>query len=1308
MDGSTSQEKIESYLLDPTSIQDRNEFASALTRLRNRVGLSVRTVAKQLDQPAATIGGYFSGQHLPSVSQTALFRELINALGVEDDAKVLAWVDALSRVRQKPGPRPSTHYCPYPGLESFKTEDSTWFFGREELTELVVSRLSGLIRDGKPATLVLVGASGSGKSSLINAGVVPAAVKGRPGREQAWEPVFLCPGEDPPASLAAAMAEATGQKIAAIRSNPIWQWPGPMDGSGRGLLLIVDQFEEIFTTCCDGIARQSFIQTIVQLSSSPAVAVLLGLRADFYARATQEPDLVPMLQDNQVVVGPLSSEGVRQAIVEPARQSSLAVEDDLVELLMDEVAPRSLVNDAHEAGVLPLLSHALRETWEKSRRGTMTVSDYRSTGGIANAVQKSAERTYLELSKLERVLARRVMLRLVNAEDTITRRRARWSSLPGCTCCHDDLLTECSLHRVINCFVSARLLTAEEETVEISHEALLSAWDRLREWIEGDVEGIRLRRQIGEAARMWDDSDRDAAALLRGGRLELARVWFENRDPADLTSLETSFLQASAAQDEAEKQASRRRLRRFQGLSAAAAALAIAAAVLVNLAVGARNDATEARDTAQSRQIAIQAAELRNVDSSLASQLALLAFQIAPTQQARSALLDSSALPSSTRILGRPGPTAVALSPAGTILAVTGAGDASVRLFTLGDGALGETGLLQVPGVEADLYSVTFSPDGALVATAGTDGLVRLWSVKDPSNPKLLGEPLAGFEGSAWSAEFSPDGATLATAGEAALIYRWDVNKPEHPAPLAPLEGAGGITQTFVFSPDGSLAAAGGTDGVVRLWSMAADGPRLVHELPTGTGTTVTSLAFSPDARILAAGSKDKLIRLWRLDRAGPAAVEPPLGGFGSWVNDVAFSQDGNVLAGGGSDNSIRFWSVDGWQPLEAELSTSSPVTQLAFRPGGTDLVSVASDGTARLWAWPGAVILGATDNVFGLSYSADGSRLAVLSNKSAVVGIWDTSDRLHPNRLGRVQIPTELQTVGGTGALSPDGKLLATGMTAPPGTTDYAVQVWDVNDPARPIHQRTLTGPTALIEGILFSPDGRFLAAGGDDATIRLWDLTDASIATPAVTLEGASGLILGMDFSPDGRLLAAAVADKSVWLWDVSNRLNPKLLEQIKGFDNYAYSVAFSPDGSILAAGSADKTVRLWDVKNPSKPKPLAGPLSGPGNYVFSVAFSPTEPVLSAAVTDGTVWQWNVENPSQPEPLTTLNAAATTQVFAVRYSPDGRELLGSDGKAVRLWEPDPARASRLVCSTAGDGITRKEWKQYVPGLPYDPPCMR
>jgi WD40 repeat protein len=1303
---STSEEVDDGGNLDPSVVADRLEFANLLSRLRNRAGLSIRTVAKELDQPVATIGGYFSGQHLPGVSQTDLFRALLRTLGVEDGPQMVSWVDALVRVRQRPGPRSPDEPSPYPGLESFRTEDARWFFGREELTDVVIRRAGGLVGNHCGATVVVIGASGSGKSSLLRAGVVPAALDGHIDPACSWRAAVFCPGESPLDNLAAALAPVVGSETPAFRAAldvgaPALQSESPP----AGILLVVDQFEETFTTCRDEQHRQQFLQILAQLpepsggQNRPLVVVLLGLRADFYARAAQEPTLVPALQDHQIIVGPMSLEELRRAIVDPARQAGITVNDDLLQLLLEEVAPRGRQASAHEAGVLPLLSHALRETWSRARRGSMTTADYRNTGGIAGAVKKSAEQTYLDLTEEDRTLARRVLLRLVNVDDAVTRRRARWSDLPGCVC-DSNPGSDCPLHRVINRFVAGRLLTAESETVEISHEALLSAWPRLNEWIDADRDGIRLRRQLGEAARTWEESGRDAGSLMRGGRLELTLAWAETQDHRDdLVPGELLFLKASADRAEEERLFEKRRLRRFQILAAVIAFLALVAAGSANLAIRARNSANEARDIAMSRQLAVQAAELRDADSSLAMELSLLAFRISPTTHARSALLDSTAMPRSTRLLGQPGATAIATSGDAKLFAVSRAIDGTAQLFRLTDNGPVGSGLIKVPESEADMFAIAFNPAGTVVATGGVDNVVRLWDVSDPDRPRSIGAPLAGFDGAVQSLAFSPDGNLLIGAGQASGVLRWDVSDPDSPVSLAPLTGMAGITQGVAFSHDGRMVAAGGSDGVLRLW--APDNPESpTTVLPTGIDVFINSVAFSPDGKLLAAGSRDQKIRLWDLSGPAPAAIEPALSGFGSWVNSVGFSDDGRLLAGGSSDNSIRFWEVDGWNPREPVLSTSGPVTNIRFIPGSYDLLTAATDGIARVWSWPGPFLEGEYDNVFGLSYDAAGKRLAVLPNRASGVSIWDTSDPQRPVERGKLLLPPGMPQVRGTGALSPDGRTLATGMADP-----FKVELWDVTELSEPVWLRSLIGPTKLIEQIEFSPGGSTLAAASDDGTVRLWDL-DNGEETPVATLDGPNSLVLGLAFSPNGRLLTAGAGDSTVWLWKIDDLKKPIRLSRMKPFQTYAYAVAISPDNKIMAAGSADKTIRLWDITNPANPRPLGKAITGPKNNVYSLAFSPIAPVLSAAVRDGTLWQFDIADLENPKPLTTLTGFSTREVFRAIYSPDGRTIASGDGKNARLFFTGTDEAAEYVCATSGDGITRSEWSDFLPDLPYDPPC--
>jgi WD40 repeat protein len=1298
--------------IDPNSIGDRREFAARLSALRERAGTSIRTLARAVDQPAATIGGYFSGQHLPGVSQTELFRNVLRQLGVADGLQAEDWVDALIRVRTKPGPRPSGAPAPYRGLESFRAEDAKWFFGREALTDAVVRRVCDLAHDHEGGSLlVVVGSSGSGKSSLLNAGVLTAMSDAPAGSAGPWHSLLVRPGTEPLRRLAAGLATDLGVDAgileARMRGAPsAWR---TMTTGTCSLVVVIDQFEEVFTSCPDG-ERRAFLAA---LADDPGIApgtqcvpiFVLGLRADFYGRAAQEPSLVPSLQNNQLIVGAMTVDELRRAITEPARLAGIGVEEELVDLLIAEVVADGPAGGVGSPGALPLLSHALRETWERAHRGRMTIADYRATGGVAEAVQQTAERLFAELAPEEQTLARRIFLRMVNVGDEVpTRRRVPRSELPGCIC-DEGSLADCPLERVLDHFVSHRLLTAQATTIEVSHEALLAAWPRLREWVDADRVGLRTHRQLGDAARGWDEDGRDPGGLLRGGRLEVVLAWActaENR--SNLNRLEQEFVGASEAEVQRQESLARHRMRRLQALLGVVATLALVAGGLAAVAVRSRGTAVGARNTALSRQLAIQATRLRETDPSLAMELALIAYRTSRTADARSALLDSSAIPSASRLLGPPGATAMAISRDGRTLAVTRATEGAVQLFSIGtEGPPAREGTLRPPTSGHDLFAVAFSPNGTVVAAGGTDNLVRLWDVADRAHPRLLGEPLLGFAGPVQSLAFSPDGSTLAAGGGAAGVLRWSVIDPERATALVPLTGTTGTTQSVIFSPDGQVVAAGGTDGFVRLWAQGSAAPTAVAV----GDTTVNALAFSPNGRLLAAGSKDKTIRLWDVSPGqSPIETGPALTGFGSWVNAVAFSDDGQILSGGSSDGTIRFWEVEGWRPREPTLTGPSPVTGVTLLRGTDQVLSVATDGALRTWNWPGPLITGPSDTVFGLSYSADGHRLAVFPNHADTVEVWDASIPQHPDRLGRVELPPAVGTVTGTGAISPNGRVLAAGTTT--GTTMFRVQLWDITDLAAPV----LMGPplgefTQLVEQVAFSPDNGVLAAASDDGTVRLWGIGTPSEPSPLGTLTGPVNHVLGLGLSPDGKQLAAASADKSVWLWNIEAPERPEALATITGFDNYAYSVAFSPDGKILATGSADKSVRLWGITDPRRPRLIGHPLTGPGNYVYTLGFQgPRGDILAAAVPDGSVWQWDVHDPEHAHAIATLTAADSGQVFVAAYSPDGSVLAAADNKTVRLWSTDPDRTSERICATAGDPITPKEWAQYLPDRPYNPPC--
>jgi WD40 repeat protein len=1175
---------------------------------------------------------------------------------------------------------------PYRGLASFQPGDAEWFFGREALTKTLVDRITRP-EPGRSGLQLVVGPSGAGKSSLLRAGLV-AALNDDTSSDRESKPLCLLftPGTDPMESLAVCLATRSGASPE-VESDPAVPVPGTL-GPDRPVVLVIDQFEEVFTACPDEDERLEFIAAIGTLAGRPdadppRARVVLGIRADFYAQLLDHPDLVRAAQDAQLVVGPMSESELRRAIEAPAQKARATVESGLVELFLRDLVPgRSDPEATYEAGALPLLAHALLATWQRGHGRELTVAGYTETGGIRGAVAQTAEQVYGQLTDTQRAVTRRLFVRLVNVTDDAadTRRRLPWVELE-----RDETINE-----VIDLFVDNRLITADTETIEISHEALIKAWPRLRSWLDADRADLLVGQQVAEAAGRWERERRDPSALYRGVRLAEARDWAARRSDFDLAPLAREFIRTSVRQE-------RRRIRRLYQSVAALTALLLIAVTAGTVALQQRADATRQRNAAISRLVATRADRVRDKDVALAAQLSLAAYRIAPTAEALSSLLDTSATHTATRLLGGPGVMqAVALSPDKRTLAAGGL-DRTVRLWDISDPYRPNSLGAPLTGATDTVFAVAFSPDGRTLAAGGGDKVVHLWDVRDVHRPVPLTEPLTGPTALIYSMSFSPDGRTLAAGSGDFAVHRWDVTNRSRPTPLGPpLTGAGSYIQSIAYSPDGQVLAAGSDDKTVRLWNLRdPDHPSMLAPPLTGPTRRVYTVAFSPDGRTLAAGAADSQVYLWDLaDPARPVPVGEPISATSGWVNSVAFSPDGATIALASSSSALRLWDVKTRQ-FTATLPHPGPVTGVVFH-SSTTIVTSAADGVARIWHLPGPVLTGHSDIVNGIAFSPDGQTIAIGSGETQ---LWSVGER----RLSQ-QFLTNKARFSSAIAYTPDGATLAV------GSRDGTVQLWNVNDPttATPVGP-PIAAHELVVESLAFSPDGHTLATASDDNTVRLWDVTQQSTPQPLATLEGFTSYVFSVAFSPDRRSLAAGSIDRTVRVWDVTDPHRPTLRGQpVTGPDHYVLAVAFSPDGTTLAIGSADKTIRLIDLTNPDRPELLGPPLGGPTNYVYSLAFSRDGKTLAAANTDETLWLWDVANRRQPKAIATLTTP-TGPVYTVAFHPDGHTLAaGGGGKTVWLWETDPDRVIAQICASAGDAITPAEWHQYVSGLAYQTPCRR
>ncbi|MEU7894124.1 helix-turn-helix domain-containing protein [Nonomuraea sp. NPDC049152] len=1290
------------------SLEGSQEAGARLRRLRTERGLSLNELSRATHYSKGYLSRIESGE-----------KTLTPGVAHRCDQVLETGGELAGLVERSAGA------CPYRGLSAYEPHDARWFFGRERALRALVARLA----EPRRGPLVVVAPSGAGKSSLLRAGLVPAVQRGAlpAAGSRGWPVVLITPGKAPVEALAAGFGTALGGDAAGLAAT-LMRDPGAFAAQvgaavkGRAVL-IVDQLEEAFTLCADQAQRRAFLVGVHALASRPlpgqadedtASLVVLGLRADFYSHCLAHPELVEALHDGHVPLGPMTPDELAEVITGPARESGLTLEPGLIELLLRDMGapprepgPAPQLGRAHEPGALPLLSHALLSTWKQRRGNVLTVAGYRAVGGIAGAVARTAERVYATLGPGHQDLARRLLSHLVCVSDdgTETRRPVDVRQLP------EAHFPTPATTEVIEAFARARLLIVGSDSVRLAHEALLWAWPRLRDWIDADRAGLRTRRQLASAAHSWEHDGLDPSLLYRGSRLRTARQWAA-ANAAMLTAAEQRFLDAGAEAEAEERAALNRRASRRRRLVAGGSALLAVTLAAALLAVGTLRSADEQAAQSLSRHLATQSESLLATDSTTAQLLAVAAYRIAPTADARRSMLSALAHPAREVLTGHVGGVSgVAFSQGGPVLA-SGGLDGTVRLWNLTTRSQASQPLT---GHTGSVMAVAFAPGDRLLASADNAGTVRLWDV--PS-----GYPRGTFAlrtGPVTAIRFGPGGRTLATGEESGVVRLWDIQTAR---PLGVRTGHRGAVTTLQYSPDGRTLASADEHGTVLLWDVQAKQPR-EHPLATHSHG-VYGMAFSPDGRTLATAADDTMVRLWdvatgqltgrplvgrpghriravafspdgRTVAAGgregggvllawDIATRRPAGaaltGHTGWITDIQFGSDGRTLASTSSDDStVRLWDMVTYRPIGTPLRQAGSAEAVAFSPDGQLLAGTASGETATVRLWDsrtlhpiGAPLAGHTGSLDELEFAPDGRTLISADGDGAVL-LWETLTHHQEPPLG--EAPFKEAFTATQVAISPDGKLLATGDTGTitgvtTRSTDDNVLIWD-------LASRRPTGPPLLdhTEGMAdleFSPDGRTLAVVsnreapqpglGARHEILLYDVASRRPTGPP--LAGHSDDVNDVEYSPDGRLLASTGRDRTVRLWDVATRRPAG--GPLTGHLDEVTDVEFSPDGRFLASAGFDETIQLWDV---ATRRPIGVPLNGHVGAVRAVAFRPDSRVLASAGEDGTVQLWDVALPGDP--------ARTLCAIASRSRP-----------------------------ASTPGLSRAEWAQYAPGLRYLQVC--
>jgi len=1220
----------------------------------------------------------------------SLANDLKQVLAPDSTSSVMAQISTPSIPRILSNPpnantiilEPASGYTnPYKGLQAFQEADENDFFGRKELIERLIKRLA----DGEKNNrfLAIVGPSGSGKSSIALAGLIPALKRGALFGSQEWFYVQITPGNNPLQQLADGLLSiaastptsltdlfgADDDALATIIPNIL-----PVDSSE--LILLIDQFEEIFTLVADEEIRARFLKLLVKAAQTPTsrLKIIITLRADFYDRPLQYSGLSELMRDNTEIVLPLSLPEMEEAITQPASRYGIQFEHGLVTRIINDVN--------QQPGALPLLQFALTELFDKRDGYQLKTESYEEAGGVLGALARRAEELYVSLDSYSQAAAQQMFLRLVSltegAEDT--RRRVTRTELN--IIASDKTIVQ----KVLDEFGKHRLLTFDYEpgtrtpTVEVAHEALIRVWDRLREWLQSSREELHLHRRLSTAATEWVNAGRDKSFLPSGARL----VQFESLAVSPIIKLtpdESAYIWASVA---ARQQASQRLRNILIGVSIAAI-VAIALAVFAFdrqraaeiQTVRANNEAIISR----SRELAVTALRPDN-RLDLALLLSLESLNTANTFEARNSLVTNlEAKPQLTHFLTAHTDTirALAYSPDGKLLASAGK-DLSVILWdTQTNQPIGQP----LQGHTNWINALAFSPDNHTLLSVSIDGTIRRWDV---STGKLIGDPLTPNSTELWSVAFNPDGKTFATGDKNGTILLWDTATGK---PIGkPLAGHTDLVYALTYSPDGKILASASGDGTIRLWD-ANNGNPFGDPLAEHKGS-VLALAFSPDGTRLASTGVDETVILW--DPSTGEYIDEFPTEHTKRVKALAFSNDGTLLATASDDNTVRLWDTSTWEQVGQDLTGySDHIWSMAFNPKNQTLAVASADNAIMIWDLTSNLpfiqyINPQASNVLAVVFSPDGKMYASSGGSKGndnLIHLWDASTNKElktlPNDTGYI---TDL-------AYTPDGSKLVS------ASSDNSLDIWDVST-AKPIQVINLTGDNRYIP-VAYSPDGHTIASGNANGEIELWDAnTGQAIGKP---LAGHTGAILSLAFNSDGTQLASGSADKTVIVWNVATQQS--IGKPLTGHTDEVWAVKYSPDNQLLATGSTDRTVRLWDALTH---EPIGQPLLGHTDRVKSLAFTPDGSTLISGSQDNSIILWDV---AQKLPIGRPLIGHTNFINALSVSPDGSTLIsaGEDNQLI-IWDINPKSWRERACSIANRNLTPSEWERYFGTTPFTPTC--
>jgi len=1158
------------------------------------------------------------------------------------------------------------HSNPYKGLRAFQQSDAEDFFGREALVAHLLARLDPEL--AYHSFLAVVGPSGSGKSSVVKAGLLPAIRSGHLGDENDWYIAEMVPGTHPMEEVEAALLAVASSSLPGLLQQLKEDERGLVRAVKRLLptqegrvLLFIDQFEEVFTLVDSEQERKHFLNSLLAAVSDARsrLTVVITLRADFYDRPLNYGPFGELIRQRTELVLPLNEDELEAAISGPAKRVGVVLESGLVSAIVNDVD--------QQPGALPLLQYALTELFERREGRAMTLAAYEDIGGTAGALARRAEEVYESLKPEEQALARQVFLRLVTLGDGTedTRRRVLQAELLSL---RPEGPQREMISNILERYGKYRLLTFDRDlhtrssTIEVAHEALIRQWERLRGWLDDNREALRLHRRLSASSHDWLNSGKDASFLASGVRLQqLEELAAEGA--IDLNASERDFVQASIAHRDAQQAAERARQEREARLERQsrnrlrllAGAMSIAALVGAILAAIAINES----------QRAVAAQRIAEDNAATASGLALAA-------NARNALS------------GNDPQLALALA----IAAEEKAGDSPEVLRVLANTTFAEGPRYRLNGHEGSVLNVAFSADGQYGVSGALDGSIAIWDLRSGKSIRRIttNEGLYPLD-----VAFHPQDNRVAAALNDGSVRLYDF---ETGAELAVWQSGALENYSLAFSPDGSSLIVGGADHIVRRWDVAIGELVQTYEGHTGVilrvaythdGTRFVSATGDETMADTGADAQDRSLRVWDVETGDTLHVIEPRSGF---VRALAISPDDRLIAAGVWDSAdsgtARLYDLETGEEIRRFFAHSTSQTDFAFSPDGRLLATTAWDRTLKLWDLQRGVELlsftGFEDRLLSIDFSPTGGELligmgnygdneVVPERERAIdtsVWVWDIlrGDQVyayqeHGEWLWAVALdPTDTLAAVAGGPLrlpSPaaDGSL---------PRIDTSIRVWDVSSGET---VNVLAAHTNTVDSLAFHPDGRLLSAGWD-GLIALWDVTSGEIVR---RYEAHEGRVFDVNFSADGSRFLSAGGDGNpddgrdenvAYLWDTASG---EILMTYTGHTGDVNSAVFSPDESLIATSSGDGTIRLWDAASGEALRVLEGHTA----TVNEVRFSPDGQTLVSTSWDDTVRLWDVATGEELRQF----VGHTNNTFGLAFTQDGGGLLTtSTDQTVRLWD--------------------------------------